>query len=215
LLAWAPGLGAAGVAVLFAVAEYVRSWSFYRASYDGPYLRFAAERLAGYYATALNNAAAQVTGGEPTGPLVFTLESALHAPVVGTFVQGVMRTDPGALERWRTTLLSTQANPEFTNVAPFALWVNDAGVIGAPLLAFALGAVTAGIHRGWARGDGLGLLLYPSWFVGLLELSRVYYWANQRYVPTLAAIVTIALLLAVPGRRRAAYRGPGPPVLSS
>ena len=64
----------------------------------------------------------------------------------------------------------------------------------APVIGFFLGLISSTLYRGFARGRLVGTLLYPSWFVGLLEISRYYTWTNQRYFPTLA-FLAISLFL--------------------
>lgn len=207
VLRFAPLILGVVVFGLFAVAEYFRSWVFYQQIYSGSYLEFAVQRFLGYYATAVNNAAV-VYYYEPLQPLRHTLTSLFNFPVLGDNVERayVALLDYMALldERYvarvdgeyvgYARLLGTYANPEFNNVAPVGLLLNEYSVFVAPIVAFLIGLLSCSLYNSFLRGRLLGALLYPSWFVGVLEISRIYYWVNQRYFPVLAFLV-ISLLL--------------------
>lgn len=192
----APLFLAAGVFVLFAIAEFFRSWNFYRAIYPGSYLEFAAQRFVGYYATAVNNAA--VTWHyQPLQPLRHTLGSLLEFPLLG---EAASRTysavfGDGYLEGEQ--LLGTYANYEFNNVALVGLLLNDYSAFLAPVAAFFIGLISMSLYKGFVAGRLVGSLLYPSWFVGLLEVSRLYYWADQRYFPVLGFLAISLLVFRV------------------
>lgn len=182
-----------GAFVLFSFGEYFRSWAFYHTIYAGSYLRFAAERFLGYYTTALNNAAV-VYYHEPPHPLRFTFNDLFEFPIVGNFISKAYEYAGGRVWENSLNVLGIYANPEFNNVPMIGLLLNEASVFLAPVVAFLLGILSASLYRSFTRGRLVGALLYPSWFVGLLEISRIYYWADGRYFPALAfAIVTIAV----------------------
>lgn len=182
-----------GVFVLFAFAEYFRSWSFYREIYAGSYLEFATVRFLGYYTTAVNNAAV-VYYYEPLQPLRHTLNPLFIFPGLGDFVNEGYATLFGDTYTVYVQLLEVYANPEFNNVALVGLLPNEYSTILAPAAAFFIGLLSSTLYRSFIRGRLVGTLLYPSWFVGLLEISRIYYWSGQRYFPVLA-FLAISLLL--------------------
>lgn len=197
LVHFAPLLAGLGVFALFAVSEYFRSWSsHYQYYYTGTYLNFAAERFIGYYATALNNAAVYYNY-EPVRPLLSTLNSVLEFPVLGGFAQAVYTVSFGAPRVSHEQLLTTYANVEFNNVSMVGLLLNDFTVFLAPLAAFVIGMVSFSIYTSFVQGRMLGLLLYPSWFIGLLEISRIYYWPAGRYFPVLAFLAISLILFKV------------------
>jgi hypothetical protein len=184
------------VCVLFTLGEYFRSWSFYRPLYHGPYLQFAAERFMGYYTTAVNNAAV-VYHYEPLHPLRHTFTALFEFPILGSFVSagyagvfGDSYLDPFLLEKY--------ANPEFNNIPMTGLLVNEFSVFLAPAAAFVLGVLSVSLYRSFLRGRLIGVLVYPGWYVGILEIPRIYYWPGVRYFPTLAvlAITLFAFVLA-------------------
>jgi hypothetical protein len=188
-----------GVFSLFAVGEYFRSWAtFYRDFYSGPYLQFAAERLLGYYTTALNNGAIYVSFQE-TQVARATAANLLEFPVVGGELAAAYDralTVPGTLNHGQ--LLDTYGTQEFNNVALIGQLHNDFTVAGMALMAALLGLITMSLYRSFVHQQIAGMLLYPSWFIGVLEISRIYFWANQRYFP----VLLFALLVLLFYRRR-------------
>ena len=189
---------APAVFLLFAVGEYFRSWSYYRTVYSGGYLEFAVQRFLGYYTTAVNNAAV-LYYYEPLHPLRHTFASLFSLPVAGGVVSDGYTAIFGSEfsdDRYQQ-LLRIYANPEFNNVPILGLLPNEYTVFLAPLAALVIGTVSASLYASFAEGRLLGALLYPSWFVGLLEISRVYYWVGGRYFPVLLFLIVSLLLVKV------------------
>lgn len=193
LVRWAPVYLVGGVFGLFALGEYFRSWAFYQPNYGGPYLRFAVERFLGYYATAINNGAV-IYYYEPLQPMIHTLNSLFVFPILGVEVSEVYNEIFGVPADRSVYLLDTYANPEFNNAALVGLLLNEYSVFLAPVAAFVMGVIAVSLYRDFARGRLVGAVLYPSWFIGVLEISRIYFWSDQRYFPTLAFFI-ISLLL--------------------
>jgi hypothetical protein len=193
LVSLTPLLGGLAVFALFAVTEHFRSWTYYQVVYPGSYLQFAAERLFGYYATAINNAALYYYY-EPIQPLRHSLGSLFSFPGVGEKATASYEVIFGGNAIPHEQLLEVYANYEFNNVAMIGLLLNEFSIFLAPLAAFSVGLISLSLYRSFVIGRLVGLLLYPSWFVGLLEISRIYYWPNQRYFPTLA-FLAISLLI--------------------
>jgi oligosaccharide repeat unit polymerase len=196
LIRLAPLLAGLTVFGLFTFAEYFRSWNFYRMFYPGPYLQFAAERFLGYYTTALNNAALYYHHGQ-VEPLSNTLTSVFEFPVLGARAKELYDTLFDIRSLAPDDMLQAYANPEFNNVPLVGETIIDFSIFFAPLCAFLLGAASFSLYKSFTRGRLLGLLLYPSWFIGLLEISRIYYWPGGRYFPVLAFLAVSLLLFKV------------------
>jgi len=51
------------------------------------------------------------------------------------------------------------------------------------------------------------LILFPTWYVGVLEVSRVLYWGDSRYLPPLVISLLVTLIFkprgTTSGRRQA------------
>lgn len=182
-----------GVIALFAVAEYFRSWTYYKSVYAGNYLQFIVDRFFGYYFTSVNNAAV-LYYYQPLQPLRYTLNDLLTFPLLGTTTQAWYTTTFGDSFIDFSILFDAYTSYEFNTVAAFGLLVNEYSVYFAPVAAFFLGLISSALHRGFSQGRLIGTLLYPSWFIGLLEISRYYIWADQRYFPVLA-FLAISLFL--------------------
>jgi hypothetical protein len=195
----APVFMALAVFLLFALGEFFRSWADYRTLYDGPYLQFAFERFMGYYTTAINNAAVYYYF-QPVHPLLQSFQALFELPVLGSLVSTSYAAVFGDVfnESDHMYLLQKYANPEFNNVAMIGALVNEWSVFLAPAAAFVLGVLSVSLYRGFLRGRLIGLLVYPSWYVGILEIPRIYYWATVGYFPTLTllAITLFAFALA-------------------
>lgn len=212
LVKFAPVFLVPMVFALFAIGEYFRSWKFYDALYDGTYLQFAAQRLLGYYTTAVNNAAL-LYYQEPLHPLRHTLASLFEFPGLG----GVVGEAYGNLfggtfdQESYAALLERFANPEFNNISLIGLLLNEYSVFLAPVAAFVLGVIAASFYGSFVNGRVVGLLIYPSWFIGVLEISRVYSWTAGRYFPVLAFLVLSLLLFKLVQRNPQAWKK-APPV---
>ncbi len=201
LISLAPVSAGAGVFGLFALGEYFRSWSYYQNIYSGSYLSYAAERFLGYYATSVNNASVFYYY-EPLRPLRHTLGSLFDSPIIGGLASGYYSAFTGVETAGdgssggdgNYSLLEAYANPEFNNVPLVGLLLNEYSVFLAPVAAFLLGLLATSLYNSFLKGRMVGALLYPSWFVGLLEISRVYYWPGGRYFPILAFLL-ISLVL--------------------
>jgi hypothetical protein len=192
LVRFAPVLAGSAIFGLFAIGEYFRSWTtHYQYYYSGSYVQFAAERFLGYYATAMNNAAVHYHYGQ-VEPAAHTLSSLLTFPVLGNWIKAFY--DSTFNIRQEPDLLKVYANPEFFNAPMVANLISDFSPLYAPIAAFFIGVVSFSIYKSFTRGRMIGMLLYPSWFVGLLEISRVYYWTGGRYFPVLAFLLVSLIL---------------------
>lgn len=196
LVRLAPVFAGVGVFGLFAVGEYFRSWSFYQSIYSGPYLKFAAERFMGYYATAVNNGAI-VYYYEPIQPMRYTFQSLWEFPILGEVVYAFYASAFAEDYIDYTQLLETYANPEFNNTALVGLLLNEYSKFLAPVAGFLLGLLSVTLYNSFLNGRLVGILLYPSFFVGVLEISRIYYWSDERYFPALAFLLLSLVLFRI------------------
>jgi hypothetical protein len=58
------------------------------------------------------------------------------------------------------------------------------------------GLATGQMFRGFVAGGVAGMLLYPSGFVGLLEMPRILYLCEARYFPVVVIII-IAVIFVI------------------
>lgn len=198
-LVFAPIAGAAVLFLLFLVGEYFRSWQHYQYEFAGTFPEFIAARLAGYYATALNNGAAFTTLHDPFGVPTMTAQWYYRFPV-----WEYMTRWPAADSYDVTPFLEAYLNPEFNNMSGIYLAISDFGpVLGVACWA-GLGLLTGLIFGSFALGGVTGFILYPVWFTGVIEMLRIFYWGESRFFPVLfGALIVIAYLKRCTSQRRA------------
>ena len=193
--ALAPVVALPGLVVLFGLFEYSRSWTFFRSRTTATYPEFVVDRLAGYYATAYNNGAAQVLhGGHPDRLPYYVLEGFWTAPGIEQLdLYGRLSgREPGADYE---QLLLQRTNPEFSNPCGICSPVIDLGTLGGLLWLVLAGFVVGALWCAFRDSKPAGLVAYPLVLLGLLELPRYLYWTQGRLIPAAVALGIVALLL--------------------
>ncbi|MGE2713321.1 O-antigen polymerase [Mycolicibacterium litorale] len=196
-----PVVALPAVVVIFSVFEYFRSWEFFRGT-GRSFWEFSFERVAGYYATAVNNGYLElnhlnVAGREPLTTLEFLWDApgvrqlGLYDQLAGNFPgrNGVV-TDADYV-----AMLTNHGNPEFNNATGFSIPYLDYGTAGGLLFFLIAGAIAGLLYRSFREGSPAGLLMYPLFFVGLIELPRYMHWTQGRSLPSWLALGVVALLL--------------------
>jgi hypothetical protein len=198
-LVLAPVAGVAVLFCLFLLGEYFRSWQHYQHTFAGSFPEFIAARLAGYYATALNNGAALITLHEPFDAPTMTAQWFYKFPL-WQIVSPSLAYEPFDV----TAFLSAYLNPEFNNMSGIYLPLADFGpALG--IICWAGLGVTAGLIFGsFALGGINGFILYPVCFTGLIEMLRIFYWGETRFFPALFGALILAAYLNRCSARRAA-----------
>jgi hypothetical protein len=194
LTALVPVFAAMGLVIFFSVFEYFRSWSaYYQYKYDS-FVVFILTRLSGYYVTALDNGAGlyKSWGGSIDAPFA-TADWFWRFPLeIGqTWLHVVLGLEKYQHAAW----LYWNASPEFNNSSGIYMPFSDFGAAGGLLFWALLGLATGQMFRGFARGGVAGMLLYPSWFVGLLEMPRILYLCEARYFPVVVIIVAVVFVI--------------------
>ena len=186
--------------VFFAAAEYSRSWvNFYQDQGDSSFLWFSFTRLAGYYVTALNNGAAYVQSIGHYPVPYYSLEWLWKFPVIKDVFsyQTISGADPSADYE---DILMQKLNPELNNPSGVFLVELDYGFIGGIVTWSILGIIAMFLYRSFLKGSLTGLLLYPFFYIGLLESPRILYWSDTRTLPTwlmLFALIGISAFTVV------------------
>jgi len=163
----------------FIANEYNRSWETYYVNLYDNIFDFAIERLAMYYSTALNNGAGLVSiMGWGVGDPVFTLDWLLKFPVLGEFVQPLMRGSDGY-----NLFLSGFGDPEFNNPSGIFVHFYEWGWFALPLAAV-YGWTLGRSYAGWRAGHGFWCCAHAVLLVSLLEILRVpNLFSGRNFVP--------------------------------
>lgn len=172
----------------FSLFEYSRSWSFAKTTTNSTFVEYSSYRLVGYYAVSYNNGELyRVTTDRSKGLPYDTIEFVWQAPVISS----AFPYDSVAGMAPRADVLSTLANPEFNSPGGVVGPLIDFGDAGGFVYYLLLGFFLGWLYRMFAAGRIFGLLLYPLFFVGLLELPRYLYWAQGRMTPAFVALLLI------------------------
>lgn len=170
--------------VFFAALEYNRSWAnYYSTRGDGDLISFSWNRLLGYYATAINNG---VLFGEAAPP-DFNFASLIPGISEIPLVAGSSRF------REYERLLDQSSNPEFNNISGLTVPLASLGVWGGAAF-FCLFALTIVIIAGLVRrGSVLAMIVYSVVGVGIVELTRIYYYSSARFLVIVLGLVVLWL----------------------
>jgi oligosaccharide repeat unit polymerase len=195
---------------LFSFSEFFRSWSDFYSQRQNSFLWFSLIRLVGYYATAMNNGAALMQDLHSNSIPYLTIEWFWKFPVLKDFLAYSKLTgvDPQA---HYFALLKSDVNPEFNNPSGIFPVVVDYGLIGALLFWFCAGIIAILLYRLFLSARLTGLLIYPFFYVGLLESPRVFYWGSGRSFPTWIFLLGIIALIFILSQIKARNAPPSRP----
>ena len=188
-LTFAPFAGVVALILVFGIGEYFRSWQFYRNVFPGTYTEFVLTRFSGYYATSLNNGAALFTLNDPVYFPTFTIEWFYRLPLwslLGTAIED----RPFDVNDWMM-FLEAYLNPEFNNPSGLYIPLFDFGTFVGIGVWGGLGLLSGYLCRAFAMGELPGMIIYPVWFTGVVEMLRIFYWGDQRFFPVMLAALFI------------------------
>lgn len=197
-----PYLGIVGVFALFSVGEYFRSWQFYQAYYPS-FWEFILVRFFGYFATSINNGAGVITYYPPHYVPTETADGFYRLlRIFGDF--------PNPGDAVMMQYLQTFATPEFNNQGGLFVPYMDFGTVLGALSFVVMGALTGALYRKFLGLSPFAMLLYPAWYLAMLDLIRVWIWGSSRFVPVILTCVGVAYILHYgQARRRAESAGTG------
>lgn len=186
--------------VAFGAFEYNRSWvNFYALQGNMTFWEFTATRLVGYYATALNNGAILLEAvPHPLNAPFYSLNFLWKFPVIKALTESVFSYMDWSDERYLSALTVT-ANPEFNNPDGLLLPVADFGVPGALLYWLLIGVACGYLYRQFVSCRNSGLFLFPPILTGLVEVTRILYWADGRFFPPIF-ILLVGVIFFFPSR---------------
>ncbi len=182
-----PFAGIFGVFGLFSFGEYFRSWQYYKSFYDS-YFEFVSVRFLGYFSTAINTGSGVITYYEPMGFPYYTAN--WFARLIRIFGFDYTKTKSIVDD-----YLARYADPEFNNPGGLYVPYFDYGILGGVIFFFLAGLFTGWLFYKFIRREPIGILLFPCWFVGCLDLTRVMLWVWSGFTPIIVLSFVAALFL--------------------
>ncbi|NMO97556.1 oligosaccharide repeat unit polymerase [Paenibacillus lemnae] len=195
LVNYYPFIGVIALIGFFGLSEYFRSWlSFYVNIYPS-FWEFIVTRFFGYYVTALNTGTLYVEQlGLQSIPFpYFTFEWIWKFPGLSDHAYfSAFGVNP---EAGINNTLESMGNPEFNNPSGLLLPYQDYSLIEALMFWILLGYASGLLYDGFKKGRTLGLIMYPIWMVGILEIPRYLYFSSGRFFPCWIMLITFTLML--------------------
>ncbi len=186
----APLLGGVGAFGLFASSEYFRSWPFYRDT-GISFLDFVVGRFVGYFSTSNNNGAGYFLHMDPVFVPYFSATWVYKFPL-WALVGFDVGPQPGETFK---VYLERFASVEFNNYSGVYAMINDFGWGLGSVILVGLGFVGGTLYRDFCNRGVFGLLLYPVWIYGYLDLIRVFYWGEPRFFPMIVGAIVVYFYL--------------------
>ncbi|MED1439509.1 O-antigen ligase [Aeribacillus composti] len=189
-----PYMGVLFLYLYFGIFEYFRSWaSYYKFIYDN-YWGFIFDRISNYYLTALNNGAGVINVFNSSFDFQYTFAWVYKFPILGEVLR-----DYTGLKSTLNIFLDNYGNREFNNLAGIFAVYHDFGFLGASVVMVVLGIIVGLLYNLYSKNSIIGVLLYPTFFIFLLEILRIFYIGEPRTTPI---IFLSLLLLLVVGKRK-------------
>jgi hypothetical protein len=192
-----PVLGVIAFVGYFAAAEFLRSWQYHQFEMGDQFWEFSILRLVGYYSTSLNNGMGMFQLHSPLGLPHFTAGALAKLPI-----WPLWGTQAGSIsdDIWLVYLFEF-GNGEFNNLSGLFVPLIDFGLaIGLTVMCL-LGIAVGLLYRFYAQQRILGLILYPTGYVGILEIVRLFYFGESRVVPVLLVAGIVGWCLTSPRRQ--------------
>lgn len=191
ILRGGPYVGILLLLPFFGVFEFFRSWlSAYSESEDS-FLAFAFGRLVAYYLTALNNGAGLLSVTSwPTFTGEFLLRWLYKIPLLGDGIRGALD-----VKFQYEGFLLTYADPEFNNPSGIFVYFADLGIALALASALLYGLLLGVLYKGFIAKRPGSVILFPLFFISLLEIFRLPYLVDSRVTPMLLASFLAILFL--------------------
>jgi hypothetical protein len=170
--------GWAALLVVFGAFEYFRSWNTQGVG-SSSFWAFAGTLLFGYYATALNLAAFDSSMLHGHTWFGYLFNGDIYRSIFG---------DPPTAGVQAAYGLQT-----YTNRSGLLVPANAAGIFGGLLVVLALGFAITICARRAARGHPVALVAYCGSAVGVLELVRIFYYGDSRFLPVVIVLIILEI----------------------
>jgi hypothetical protein len=185
-----PGIAVAALVGFFIIAEAGRSYEAkLEAGMESSAVKYGANRIGGYYGTALNNGAYLLTKLPPVRMPYFTLEWFWKFPGVSSALSTREMTGFDSDQVFQ--LLTHDMNIEFNNTSGIFCYEQDFGRAGVVVVAFFVGILSLSLFYSYRDGGGAGRLLYPMCVLAFAELARIPYITSGRAFPSVALLIVL------------------------
>lgn len=178
-----PYFGIIFLFMFFGVFEYFRSWVNHYNQYYNSYVQFIIDRVSAYYLLALNSGYGLVAESKHNMFDVFYLNEWFYRlPVLKNLL--ITR------ENVTGTYLTRFADEEFNNMSGLYTIYYDLGPFSI-LLMFIFGYISQSLYIGYRKYSFYSVLLFPVFFLSVLELLRINYWFDVRVIPIYLFVLII------------------------
>lgn len=180
----------------FTFGEYFKSWQFYKDIVDTNIFEFSFNRLISYYWTSINNGLYVISNNlDFSTPFYHILWWLWDFPLldkVADYSQ-IFNINPYDVQ-WKI-LSSNLLNAEYNvfSIPGYAYW--DSGILGAILFTMVSGFITGKLYTDIKNNKIEGLILYPIWFIGIIEFYRITYWSLGRSIVSYGIAILCILVI--------------------
>jgi hypothetical protein len=188
LLPYTPVVGGACLVGLFAISEYLRSWTAYYYKIHGSFWEFITQRLINYYFNALNTGAGRLVSFDwPTWDFEATLRWLHKMPFFGRIFTYLV----GGIEQSYSEFLYRFGDPEYNNPSGLFSIYYDIGVPWGLVLLLLLGALSKYFYSFWYYGKSFTGSMYFLFLMTVLELFRYLYIGDSRCFMVAAGLLLL------------------------
>lgn len=171
-----PLIAIPGLVLIFSISEYFRSWIHYYNKRYEYFSDFIFDRFSSYFMIAQNSAVSYLKHIEINDYPWLTNQWLFKFPGIN-YLNDLYRS---GYENYML-FLRIHLDPQYNNYAPIYAIYTDFGLVIGMLILLILGILTGHFHRTFQNQNGIGLFIYPAWFIGVLELSRTFSWGSSRF----------------------------------
>ncbi len=185
-----PAVAVAALVTFFISAEAGRSYDAkLESGLEQSAVDYGANRIGGYYGTALNNGAFLLEKLPPAKMPYYALEWLWKFPGVNLAV------DPREMTGLDTyhvySLLISDMNIEFNNTSGIFCYEYDFGKTGLLIASFVSGILFYLFFVSYREGTAPGRLFYPLCVLAAMELARIPYLTSGRAFPSVAILIAL------------------------
>jgi len=174
-----PFAGVATLVVFFSVAEYFRSWLAWAQYGSKDFVTFMLDRIYAYYYNSLNDGAGFLTEFPwPELKGQYTFSWIYGFPVIGGII-----TDMVGLAHDSVLYMDVYGQPGFTTFTGIFPVFYDFGIVGALVYAILFGGLSGLFYCHFKNRYGIGMVIFPMFFVGMAEILRIPYLGTTRIFP--------------------------------